>query len=160
MTKYPKLRNHINIIGTHNHYALSVRNWRLVIGWALRPMPPTCNWEPRAHYHLPKSYPKWRKIHPRSANSFGNPSKSYPKSIPKASWRPASTNTLYKLDVKHSKIVSEVPKSVHKRSMTMQNLSKMEPKTLPNPVLEQFWSLVVATLNLYRCCMVGFCSFC
>ena len=146
-------------------------------------MPPTCNlsfllvaiknntgiyyvlnsakaWEPRAHYYLPKSFPKWRKIHPRSPNSSRNPSKSYPKSIPKASWRPSWTNTLYKLDVKHSKIVSEVPKSVHQRSMTMQNLSKIEPKKLPNPVFEQFWSLVFATLNLHRFCMVCFWIFC
>ena len=49
--------------------------------------------------------------------------------------------------------------SVHKRSMAMQNLSKIEPKTLPHPVLEQFWSLVFATLNLYRFCMVCFWIF-
>ena len=144
----------------HTFAKTHFRKFPTIIGRALRPMPPTCNWEPRAHYHLPKSDPKWRKIHPRSPNSSRNPSKSYPKSIPKASWRPASTNTLYKLDVKHSKIVSEVPKSVHKRSMTMQNLSKMEPKTPPNPVLEQFWNLVFATLNLHRFCMVCFCFFC
>ena len=123
----------------------------------MRPMPPTCNWEPRAHHHLPKSYPKWRKIHPRSFNSFGNTSKSYPKSIPKASWTPASTNTLYKLDVEHSKKLCqkcprastrgtqngpEVLQSAQKRPQTGPNPPQMEPKTLPRSLCGVvFWHL-------------------
>ena len=78
-----------------------------------------------------------------------NPSKIHPKSIQTVSWSLYGTNALQKWGFERPQNSPKSPKSTQKRAQSAPNPSQMQPKTLPDPVLNRFFGMYFPNPNLH-----------